>query len=261
MFGIDMNNKLKIITLVSATLVTTQLFAEDFSFDRPRTGFTTSITPVGNLAWEQSLPNVEYTKADINNDQQRTLKIQGDMLLRTGLANGLELRVGFGGPGWIRTNQYGEKTTDNGLGDVSVGLKKAIDLNDDRMTMALLAQAQIATGNDGFTAHDDIYTVASTVNYIQNEFLTTGITMRYEVQNSTWAVTAIPTLNYKFSNKWSGYSELVYRKQESENIQSTLATGVMYNVNQRMQLDANIGASLSGDIPDYKGGLGVSFLF
>lgn len=261
MFGIDMNNKLRMTTLVLATLVTTQVFAEDFSFDRPRTGFTTSITPVGNLAWEQSLPTVQYTEADRQNDQQKTIAIQGDMLLRTGLTKDLELRVGFGGPGWIRTNQAGKKITDEGLGDVSIGLKKAIDLNDDRMSMALLAQAQIATGNNGFTAHDDIYTVASTVNYIQNEFLTTGITMRYEIQNSTWAVTAIPTLNYKFSKKWSGYSEFVYRKQESENIQSTLATGVMYSVNQRMQLDANIGASLSGDIPDYKGGFGVSFLF
>ncbi len=40
--------------------------------------------------------------------------------------------------------------------------------------------------------------------------------MRYEVQNSDWAVSAIPTLEYQFTDKLSGFSELVYRKAESQ---------------------------------------------
>lgn len=256
-----MNNRLKITILTSAILASSSIFAEDFSFDRPGTGFGTSITPVGSLAWEQGLPTVEYSKANISNDQTQNVSLQEDMLLRTGLTKDLELQLGWDGPSWLRTTQNGKKTTTNGLGDMSVGLKKAIDLHDDRMSMALLGQATIATGNYAFSNHDSIYALASTVQYAQNDILTTGITMRYEIQNSDWAVTAVPTLSYKLSNKWSGYSEFVYRKQESEHIQTSLATGVMYAVNNRMQLDASIGAGLSGDVPDYKGGFGVSFLF
>lgn len=41
--------------------------------------------------------------------------------------------------------------------------------------------------------------------------------MKYK--NSNWAVTAIPTINYKIAGKLSGYSEFVYRKAESQDYQ------------------------------------------
>ncbi|WP_092746694.1 transporter [Acinetobacter boissieri] len=249
------------ITVICSALTSAHVFAQDFSFDRPGTGFGTSITPVGHLAWEQSLPTVSYSKSTINNGLQNIVSLQGDMEFRTGLTKNTELQLGFGGPGWIKTTSQGKKTTDHGLGDVSVGIKHAVDLNDNRMSMALLGQVVVATGNDQFTAEDNIYAVSSSVQYAQNDILTTGITMRYEMQNHDFAVTAVPTLSYQLSKKWSGYSEFVYRKQESEASQTSLATGIIYAVNSRMQLDASVGVGLGGDVPDYKGGLGVSFLF
>lgn len=251
----------QLMLFVSTATVGVVSSASDFSFDRPGTGFGTSITPVGSLAWEQGLPTATYTEAHRDNDQTQQVTLQGDMLLRTGIASNTELQLGWAGPMWNKTTKNGQKHDESGLGDVSVGVKHAIDLHDDRMSMALLAQALIATGNDGYSAHDDIYSLASSVQYKQNDLLTTGITMRYEIQNSNWAVTAIPTLSYKIIDKWSGYSEFVYRKQESEHYQSSLNTGLIYAVNNNVQLDASIGAGLSGDVPDYKGGFGVSFLF
>lgn len=129
------------------------------------------------------------------------------------------------------------------------------------LTMAVLAEAVIATGNDEFTAHDDIYSLSSAVAYKYNDLLDTSITMRYEVQNSNWAVTAIPTINYKIAGKLSGYSEFVYRKAESQDYQYGLGTGLVYAVNNRTQLDANIGVDLEGQDKSYKGGLGMAFLF
>lgn len=52
---------------------------------------------------------------------------------------------------------------EDGLGDVSIGLKQAIDLNDDKLSMAVLLQALIATGNDGFSEEDDIYSLATAI--------------------------------------------------------------------------------------------------
>ncbi|MFV7479566.1 transporter [Acinetobacter junii] len=253
--------KLNALTFVAASMLASTTFAAEFSFDRPGAGIGTGITPVGQLAWEQGLPTVSYQEQNIEGVKDKTLTLNGDMLLRTGLANGLELQLGWQGPVWQQHKRAGFKTETDGLGDVSIGLKKAIDLKDDRLTTAVLAEAIIATGNDEFTAHDDIYSLTSAVAYEFSDLIGTSITMRYEAQNSNWAVTAIPTIDYKIAGKLSGYSEFIYRKAESQDYQYGLGTGLVYAINDRAQLDASVGVDLDGDVRSYNGGLGVSVLF
>ena len=253
--------KLNALTFVAASMLASTTFAAEFSFDRPGAGIRTGITPVGQLAWEQGLPTVSYQEQNIEGVKDKTLTLNGDMLLRTGLANGLELQLGWQGPVWQQHKRAGFKTETDGLGDVSIGLKKAIDLKDDRLSMAVLAEAIIATGNDEFTAHDDIYSLTSAVAYEFSDLIGTSITMRYEAQNSNWAVTAIPTIDYKIAGKLSGYSEFIYRKAESQDYQYGLGTGLVYAINDRAQLDASVGVDLDGDVRSYNGGLGVSVLF
>ena len=252
---------LQTLSLIAASMLTSTVFAADFSFDRPGTGIGTGITPVGQLAWEQGLPSVNYQEGNVDGVKDKTLTLNGDMLLRTGLADGLELQLGWQGPVWQQYKRAGTKKETNGLGDVSIGLKKAIDLKDDRLSMALLAEAIIATGNDEFTNHDDIYSLTSAVAYEFSDLIGTSITMRYEAQNSNWAVTAIPTIDYKIAGKLSGYSEFVYRKAESQDYEYGLGTGLIYALNNRTQLDASIGVDLNGDQKSYNGGFGVSVLF
>ncbi|MDH1915766.1 transporter [Acinetobacter junii] len=253
--------KLNALTFIAASMLASTTFAAEFSFDRPGAGIGTGITPVGQLAWEQGLPTVSYQEQNIEGVKDKTLTLNGDMLLRTGLANGLELQLGWQGPVWQQHKRAGFKTETDGLGDVSIGLKKAIDLKDDRLSMAVLAEAIIATGNDEFTAHDDIYSLTSAVAYEFSDLIGTSITMRYEAQNSNWAVTAIPTIDYKIAGKLSGYSEFIYRKAESQDYQYGLGTGLVYTINDRAQLDASVGVDLDGDVRSYNGGLGVSVLF
>lgn len=235
--------------------------AADFSFDRPGAGIGTGITPVGKLAWEQALPSTNYNETMVNGEKQKTVTLNGDMLFRTGLAKDLELQLGWQGPTWSKVKRAGQSVEEDGLGDVSIGVKKAIDLDDEKLSMAVAAEAILATGNDGFTNHDDIYSVSSAVAYDFSDLISTSITMRYEVQNSNWAVTAVPTIEYKIADKWSGFSELVYRKVESEPYQYALGSGVIYALNTRMQLDASVGVDLNGKDKSYQSGLGVSFLF
>lgn len=253
--------KIGTLSLIVASMMASTAFAADFSFDRPGTGMGTGITPVGHLAWEQSLPSVSYQEGTVDGEKDKTLTLNGDMLLRTGLAEGLELQLGWQGPVWQQYKRAGVKKESNGLGDVSIGLKKSIDLKDDRLSMALLAEAIIATGNEEFTAHDDIYSLSSAVAYEFSDLIGTSITMRYEAQNSNWAVTAIPTIDYKIAGKLSGYSEFVYRKAESQDYEYGLGTGLVYALNNRTQLDASIGVDLNGDQKSYNGGFGVSVLF
>lgn len=248
---------LKTLGLIALAGCSAQLFAADFEFDRPGEGLSTGITPVGNVAWEQGLPTARYSKSG---DQTATT-LSADMLLRTGLSDDLELRLGWAGPTWTQVKSNGQTEEDDGLGDVSIGLKKAIDLDDDKLSMALLAEAIIATGNAGFTNEEDIYSLGSVVSYQYNDLVSTALTMRYEWQDSNWAVSAIPTLGYRITDRWSGYSELIYRKAESVDNQYALGTGVMYALNDRVQLDANVGVDLDGADRSYFSGLGFSVLF
>lgn len=251
-------NLLSCVCLAGFSLNT---MAADFSFDRPGAGMGTGITPVGQLAWEQGLPSASYNESTVDGEKQKTVTLNGDMLFRTGLAKDLELQLGWQGPAWTQVKRAGQTVEEDGLGDVSIGLKKAIDLDDDKLTMAILAEAIIATGNDGFSNHDDIYSLSSAVAYELSELISTSITMRYEAQNSDWAVSAVPTIEYKIADKWSGFSELVYRKAESQDYEYALGSGVIYALNDRVQMDASIGVDLNGPDKSYQSGLGVSFLF
>ncbi len=246
---------------IFAAALSVNAMAADFSFDRPGAGMGTGITPVGKLAWEQSLPSASYNETTVDGAKQKTVTLNGDMLFRTGLAKDLELQLGWQGPAWTKVKRAGQSVEEDGLGDVSIGVKKAIHLDDDKLSMALLAEAILATGNDGFTNHDDIYSLSSVVAYDFSDLISTSITMRYEAQDSNWAVTAVPTIEYKIADKWSGFSELVYRKAESEPYQYSLGSGVIYALNERMQLDASVGVDLNGEDKSYQSGLGVSFLF
>src|SRR5690606_10357213 len=248
---------LKTLGLIALAGCSAQLCAADFEFDRPSEGLSTGITPVGNVAWEQGLPTARYSKSG----DQTTTTLSADMLLRTGLSDDLELRLGWAGPIWTQVKSNGQTEEDDGLGDVSIGLKKAIDLDDDKLSMALLAEAIIATGNAGFTNEEDIYSLGSVVSYQYNDLVSTALTMRYEWQDSNWAVSAIPSLGYRITDRWSGYSELIYRKAESVDNQYALGTGVMYALNDRVQLDANVGVDLDGADRSYFSGLGFSVLF
>ena len=248
---------LKTLGLIALAGCSAQLFAADFEFDRPGEGLSTGITPVGNVAWEQGLPTARYSKSG----DQTVTTLSADMLLRTGLSDDLELRLGWAGPTWTQVKSNGQTEEDDGLGDVSIGLKKAIDLDDDKLSMALLAEAIIATGNAGFTNEEDIYSLGSVVSYQYNDLVSTALTMRYEWQDSNWAVSAIPSLGYRITDRWSGYSELIYRKAESVDNQYALGTGVMYALNDRVQLDANVGVDLDGADRSNFSGLGFSVLF
>lgn len=251
----------KIVTLIVAAGFSMNTMAAEFSFDRPGTGFGTGITPVGQLAWEQGLPSVSYNESTVEGEKQKTVTLNADMLLRTGLAKDLELQLGWQGPAWTKVKRAGQSVEEDGLGDVSIGLKKTIDLDDEKLSMAILAEAILATGNENFSKHDDIYSLSSAVAYAASDLITTSITMRYEAQNSNWAVTAVPTIEYKIADKWSGFSELVYRKVESEDYEYSLGSGVIYALNDRVQMDASVGVDLNGKDKSYQSGLGVSFLF
>ena len=253
--------RFKQLSAIALASISVSTMAADFSFERPGTGFGTGITPVGKLAWEQALPSATYTETTINGSKQRDVTLNADMQLRTGLGQNNELQLGWAGRAWSKNKYQGHSVEDDGLGDVTVGIKHHVDLQDEKLSLAVLAQALIATGNKGFSQEDDIYTLASAVDYKYNDLVTTSLSMFYEVQDSDWSITAVPTVGYKIAGNLSGYSELVYRKKESVDNEYALGTGLIYAVNDRAQFDVGVGVDLDGQDRSYNAGFGVSYLF
>lgn len=235
--------------------------AAAFEFDRPGEGISTSTTPVGQWAWEQSLPAVNYQETTVNGQSIKTTRLNADVLLRTGLSSNLELQLGWDGPMWSQSKVQGQRFEDDGLGDVSIAVKRAIDLDDEKLSFAVLAKATLATGQKGFSNDEDIYALASAVNYQFDETVNTSINMRYEWQDGAWTVLAIPGLSYQLTDRWAGFSEWVYSKTEGQKYESRLNSGVMYAVSDRVQLDASLGIHVDGGPKQYNTGLGVAFLF
>lgn len=258
------NTAKRVFAMAMVCVVSSTSFAYEFSFDRPGTGFGTGITPVGKVAWEQGLPSVEYSYNNDVNGKNSTLTLNADTMLRTGLMNGLELQLSTDGYSWQRVKEDGKKVSpdEKGWGDVTVGLKKAIDLKDDKLKWALLAQATQATGNDDFTKVNNNYVLGSSLEYAYDDIVTTAITMFYSKEEGNgFTVTAVPTLGYQFTDKLSGFSEFVYTKTEGEKNTKSLGTGVVYSFNDRAQVDASIGLDLNSDERSYNAGLGFAFLF
>lgn len=253
----------KLISCVVLSAITSSTMAYEFAFDRPGTGFGTGITPVGHVVWEQGLPTASYTEVNENGQNTKTWTLNTDTQLRTGLGNGFELQLGWDGYTWQQTDVNGVKSDVEGLGDSFIAIKKAIDLKDERLKWALLAQVNFNTGDDEFKAENDSYSLGSSLEYQFDDIVTTSLTMNYGFEDGTnWTVQAIPSLEYQFNDKWGGFSEFVYTKTESQKNQKSLATGVVYTINDKAQVDASIGLDLNNEAQrSYNAGFGFSVFF
>lgn len=251
----------KTTAILAAGLISQISNADAFGFDRPGAGLGTDIVPKGHLAWEQSLPSASYDDYSVDGEKHSVLTVQGDMLARIGLGSDVEFRVGWDGPIWQKEKLGANSTETHGVGDVTLGIKKAINTHDDAFKWALLAQVNLANGDDEFTVDKEIYTLGSAISYQFNDSVSTGMTMYYDYQDGDLAWSAIPSLQYKIVGNLSGFSEYVYRKQESQHKESILNNGLIWSVKDNLQLDASIGYSFNRENPRLNAGLGVAYLF
>ena len=254
-------SRLKLSLGVALACGTTSAFAVEVEFDRPGQALSTSIVPKGHLAWEQALPSLQYDQSRINGLKHTTLDVQTDLLLRAGIGFGTELRLGWDGQVWKREKIGNNKHHVDGLGDMQLGLKKSIDLADDSLKLAVLAQVNLDVGDDEVSRQNEIYTLGSSLQYQFSPLVNTGITMLYEYEDSRLAVTAIPNISYEIQGNLSGFSEYVFRKAESQSYESVVNTGLSWLIDPRLQLDASIGYSFNRQNPQFNAGLGFAYLF
>jgi opacity protein-like surface antigen len=127
----------------------------DLCAERP--GLTTNecVIEAGHVQLETGL--TDWTLDRQQGDRTDTI-LFGDSLVRVGVGNGLELRLGWTPFGHVRERQDGDVAVDHGIGDVTVGLKQnLIDAakNGDRgLSLAFLPFATLPAGREPIGAGD-----------------------------------------------------------------------------------------------------------
>lgn len=135
--------------LVAATPV---LAGRDYCPDRP--GFTTPACTVdpGRVSAELSAADWAIDRADGDRTDE---VLVGDLLVRAGIGDTTEVRLGWTAFGRQRERMAGSVTADNGVGDVSLGIKQNLRNPDGSgLATAALVEVQVPTGGSAIGAGD-----------------------------------------------------------------------------------------------------------
>jgi hypothetical protein len=231
------------------------------SFDRPGIGFSTAIMPADHVAWEQGLPDIMYSKDKINGNSVKTTVYQADTLIRTGLGSNVELQLGWAGATWLRSSSSAGSQQQFGYADSSIGLKAAVPLTNQQLSLAFLLATTLNTGDAEFGDDKKTLSFGSTLNYDINDAYSAALYAnldRYDGDN-TWTVS--PSLSLALTDSVASFVEYGYSKTQGQPQQSVMGGGFTWAVSPKIQLDVSADVGLNQDTPDMQGGFGVSFSF
>lgn len=233
-----------------------------FAFERYASGHNASITPKAEVVWQQALATANYDEIKLNNEKIEITNVQTDGGLRIGVGHDAEVRLGWQGWQWQRTENPQTQQREHQVGDMSIGIKKRL-LKDDDLHWAVLAQADLATGQRKLqdTERHHRYQLISAVDYHYNDLVQTSMTMKYAYQNKDLSFTTVPAIRYKIGDYTTGYAEYVGQKNEGQKWQSRVNQGILLNVTDNAQIDAWVGYGFSESLPRYHAGLGFSYRF
>lgn len=225
--------------------------------DRPGFGDTVSLVPKGYFEMEGGL------RYDNNQGGGDTYTVPSSMLLRTGLTDNIEFRLGFDG---YVFNKPGE----DGVGNASVGFK--IRLHDETTyTPAFSVQPSVS-----LPAGDDAVSAAKTepgLNFIWSKSLTDKIGLggnvnlfeRYDSFDGDRKLETAASISssYSFSDRFGGYAEYYGIFSQVEDTRDTHAIdgGFTFLATRQTQLDVYAGTGLNDSASNVFAGLGIAHLF
>ncbi|MEA2603322.1 MAG: hypothetical protein QOF89_4314 [Acidobacteriota bacterium] len=241
------------------------LAAQDFSglpeaLDTDRPDFTegTSTVPAGHYQLEGG-----YTFTRQGRDESQSL---GELLLRIGVNERVEARLGIGSYDWDDPGIPGERRI-SGYEDPVLGLKIRLTPDDAKTKLAILLNTTVPVGSDGFTAGDwqpegklalgwdftDRFSLASTLVY------TDAVDGGERFNQLAASVSA----GFSLNDRWGSYLEAYGFSKESVDGSATtyLDTGLSYLLSKDVQFDVRVGAGLDAPHPNWYAGLGGAVRF
>lgn len=239
--------------------------AQDFSglddpliTDRPDFTESTDTVPRRNLQLEGG-----FTLTRVGDDESRSL---GELLLRIGLGDRLELRVGAGSHSWI-DGPGGEAS---GFEDPSLGIKLRLFqenvemLPPSRPAVALLLGTSIPVGDDELTSDEWIPEAKLALAWTLTERLGVATNLNWAYppgfDDQFHQFSGSLSGAYSFTDRIGGYLEYFGFLEEQEDGPSThyLNTGVTYLISNDLQVDLRYGRGLNDPDPDDFVGIGAA---
>ncbi|RJS94114.1 transporter [Salinisphaera sp. Q1T1-3] len=224
--------------------------------DRPGFGDSAELVPKGWFEMEGGL------RFDDNQGGGTTTTVPSGLLLRTGIADSVELRLGFDG---YDINAPGE----DGPGNASVGFK--IRVHDETTwtpAFSVLPTVALPAGDDAVAASK----AEPSVHFIWAKQLTSrfslggnvNLTEQFEQRTGNRQLeTAVSASgSYALTDRLSGYAEY-YTQLPEGGARDTHAIdgGVSFLTTQHTQLDAFVGTGLNDVQSDVYAGFGIAHLF
>lgn len=225
--------------------------------DRPSFGDSAQPVPKGYFEMEGGL------RFDNNQGGGDTYTLPSDVLLRTGLTDNIELRLGFDG---YDINAPGT----DGVGNALVGFK--IHLHDEgRYTPEVSIQPSVSlpVGDDAVASAkaepevdfvwskdlSDNVSLGGNINLAERNIAETG-NRRLE---SAFSIAS----NYEFTDRLSGYAEYYAILPEAAGMRDTHAVdgGFAFLATRHTQFDAYVGRGLNHVASNVYAGFGVAHLF
>ena len=221
--------------------------------DRPDFTESAVTVPRGDVQLESGYT---FTRSDDVDDH--TL---GEVLLRIGLVDRLEARVGLGSHAWITA--AGDDPS--GFEDPSLGLKAVLAQEETAgVAVAVLAATSIPIG-DGDIGEDDWQPeIKLAVSRGFSEILALAANAGYarasEDGEGFDQGSASLSLGMGLSEQWGAYAEMygTFPVSPSGEDEAVLNGGFTFLVHPLLQLDARAGAGLTDTAPDFFLGVGIA---
>ncbi len=232
--------------------------------DRP--GFLFGSTTVGPHVFQIELGLPQVTLIEFDNVKARATSAVA--LLRYGVGDNFELRLGA--PVYTRTRvEVGRFTaTDSGYGDLEAGVKwHLVDGAGARPSFALIPSVILPTGEEGFSSEDPVYQLNAAAEWALADGWGLSALAGYlngpsdddRYGQETFGL----SLGRNVSDKCNVYGEAAYFATDLDGSEdsSFLGAGLKYLVSNDFQLDVSFDRGLTSDSPDWLLGLGLSYRF
>lgn len=241
------------------------LVAQDFSglpeplnTDRPDFTEGTSTVPAGHYQLEGG-----YTFTRQGTDESQSL---GELLLRIGVNDRVEARLGIGSYDWDDPGIAGEPRI-NGSEDPVLGMKIRLTGDDAKTQLAILLNTTVPVGSDGFTSDDWQPEVKLALGWDLTDRISLAPMLVYIYASDGGErfnqFAASLSAGFTLTERWGAYLEAYGFSKESADGSSTtyLDTGLTYLVSKDVQLDVRVGAGLDSPHPNWYAGLGAAIRF
>ena len=206
-------------------------------------------------------------------DERLTLRTFPTALLRYGLTDDFEVRLGVPGIAIEQTDSTSGKSKESGLVDATLGFKvKIAEQKGALPDVAFLGTLLVPSGDDGFTSErvDPAFRFAFFSALSERFGLSYNIGMFWLTKRGDddvlltrssldWAVTA----GYGATERLGAFVELFGATGVSEEGRplTSAGGGVTYLITPRLQVDGRLTLGLSQAAPDWSVGVGVSYRF